>query len=113
VHDDTVQVELSYAGSTNRVAKYRRHFLTPSIVDRAMQVASGAASLAEHRGTDTPGLTRELLIAALDQQVRGLVDGLHESNVGDYLDLPDGVRVASLHRPRQSSVQSVRLETIN
>jgi len=49
----------------------------------------------------------------LDQQVRGLVDGLHESNVGDYLDLPDGVRVASLHRPRQSSVQSVRLETIN
>ena len=114
VHDDSVQVELSYAGSTNRVAKYRRHFLTPSIVDRAMQVASGAAALAEHRGeTDTPGLTRELLIAALDQQVRGLVDGLHESNVGDYLDLPDGVRVASLHRPRQSSVQSVRLETIN
>jgi len=111
-HADSVQVELSYAGSTNRVAKYRRHFLTPSVVDRAMQVASGAASLCEDRGeTDTPGLTSELLIEALDQQVRGLVDGLHESNVGDYLDLPDGVRVASLHRPRRSSVQSVRLET--
>ncbi len=114
LHDDCVQVELSYAGSTNRVAKYRRHFLTPSVVDRAMQVACGAASLAEHQGeTDTPGLTSELLIEALDQQVRGLVDGLHESNVGDYLDLPDGARVATLYRPRQSSVQPVRLETIN
>ncbi len=43
-HDDSVQVELSYAGATNRVKKYRRDFLTPSLVDRAMQTASAEAS---------------------------------------------------------------------
>jgi ATP-dependent 26S proteasome regulatory subunit len=111
---DSVQIELTYAGSASRVARYRRDFLTPSVVDRAMQIASGEASLAENQGqTSAPGLTSALLIRALDRQVCGLVDGLHESNVGDYLDLPDGVRVASLCRPHRSSVQPVTLETIN
>jgi ATP-dependent 26S proteasome regulatory subunit len=111
---DTAQVELSYAGSASWVPKYRRDFLTPSIVDRAMQNASCAASLDEDRGeTDAPGLTSELLIEALNQQVRGIADGLHEANVQDYLDLPDGVRVASLRRPRPASIEAVRLVTVN
>ena len=84
------------------------------MVDRAMQIASGRASLAEHRvETDTPGLTSERLLVAVDQQVRGIVDSMHESNVRDYLDLPEGVRVASLRRPRQPSIQPVTLQTIN
>jgi ATP-dependent 26S proteasome regulatory subunit len=111
---DTVQVELTYAGAASGVPKYRRDFMTPSVVDRAMQMASWNASLVEHRGeTDAPGLTSELLIAALDQQVRGIVETLHEQNVHDYLDLPEGVRVASLRRPRQSSIHPVQLETIH
>ena len=113
-HADCVQVELSYAGSTHWIAKYRRDFLTASIVDRAMQVASGTASMAEHRvETDTPGLTSERLLAALDHQVRGIVDTLHESTVQNYLDLPEGVRVAALRRPPQPSIQHVTLQTIN
>ena len=70
----------------------------------AMQTASTEASLVEHQGeTDAPGLTSEQLIKALDQQVRGLVDGLHESNVGDYLDLPDGVRIACHAAPARAN----------
>ena len=113
-HADTVQVELSYAGSANWDSKYRRDFMTASVVDRAMQAASSTASLAEHRGEGaTPGLTTELLLTALDQQIRGIVDSLHESNVKDYLDLPEGVRVAALRRPRTPSIQQISLETIN
>ncbi len=113
-HADTVQVELSYAGSANWDSKYRRDFLTASVVDRAMQIAASSASLAEHRGEGaTPGLTTELLLTALDQQIRGIVDALHESNVKDYLDLPEGVRVAALRRPRAPSIQQISLETIN
>lgn len=113
-HADTVQVELSYAGSANWDSKYRRDFLTASVVDRAMQLASSSASLAEHRDeVATPGLTAELLLTALDRQIRGIVESLHESNVRDYLDLPEGVRVASLRRPHTPSIQAVSLETIN
>ena len=103
-----------YAGSANWDSKYRRDFLTASVVDRAMQVASSCASLAEHHGeAEAPGLTTELLLTALDQQVRGIVDSLHESNVKDYLDLPEGVRVAAVRRPRTPSIQPITLETIN
>ncbi len=113
-HADDLQVELSYAGSANREAKYRRDFMTPSIVDRAMQVAAGAAVQLEQRGeTDTPGLTVPLLVEALDRQVRGIADTLHPSNVQDYLDLPDGVRVAQVHRPRRPAIRPIELETLN
>ena len=59
-HADAVQVELSYAGSANWDSKYRRDFLTASVVDRALQVAAASASHAENRGeAETPGLTTE------------------------------------------------------
>jgi hypothetical protein len=110
-HADSVQVELNYAGSPSWVARYRRDFLTASIVDRAVQAAAGSASLAEYRAeTDVPGLTSEHLLAALDEQVQGIVDSLHESNVKDYLDLPDGVRVAALRRPRRPAIFPITLE---
>ena len=38
------------------------------------------------------------VIAALDEQVRNTVEQLHEANVHNYLDLPDGVRISSLRR---------------
>ena len=63
--------------------------------------------------TTAPGLTAELLIDALDGQIGGMVQGLHESNVHDYLDLPEGARVASLRRPERAAIQPVRLEAIN
>lgn len=113
-HADVVQVELSYAGSATREAKYRRHFMTPALVDRAMQTAATAAVRIEERGeTDTPGLTVELLFEALDRQVDGLAEVLHPTNAQDYLDLPDGVRVAQVHRPRRASIRPVELEAVN
>jgi hypothetical protein len=113
-HADAAQVELSYAGSTSWVPRYRRDFLTASIVDRAMQCASGGASVAEHRGEDdAPGLDAARLLEAIERQVRGVVDSLHESNVGDYVDLPDGVRVVGLRRPAPPAIASVALEAIN
>ena len=36
----------------------------------------------------------------------------HESTVKDYVDLPEGARVASLRRPRPKSIQPVQLEIV-
>lgn len=91
-------VELTYAGSTTPVTKYRRDFLTGALVDRAVQQAAAEASQAELDGAEQPGITLEQLARAFDAQLRGIVDQLREQNVGSYTDLPDGVRVATLRR---------------
>jgi len=113
-HDDAVQIALNYAGSANWVAKYQRDFLTASVVDRAMQDACNETVLVEERGeAQAPGLTSEILIVALHGQVRAIVEAMHETNAGDYVDLPEGIRVSSVRRPRQSSIQAAQLVTIN
>jgi SpoVK/Ycf46/Vps4 family AAA+-type ATPase len=91
-------VEMTYAGSTTPVIKYRRDFLTGALVDRAVQQAAAEASQAELDRAEMPGITLEQLIRAFDAQLRGIVDQLKEQNVGSYTDLPDGVRVATLRR---------------
>jgi hypothetical protein len=91
-------VELTYAGATSTVIKYRRDFLTGALVDRAVQQAAAEAAEAELNSTDQPGITFEQLARAFDAQLRGIVDQLKEPNVGSYTDLPDGVRVATLRR---------------
>lgn len=112
-HADTPQVELCYAGSDRWDAKYRRHFVTASLVDRAVQGACRTAALAEYAGeADPPGLSVELLIEALDRQVRGVVDSVKASNAHDHVDIEEGTRVAAVRRPRVSSIQPVQLETI-
>ena len=91
-------VELTYAGSTTPVIKYRRDFLTGALVDRAVQQAAAEAAQAELEGNDQPGITLEQLARAFDTQLRGIADQLKEHNVGSYIDLPDSVRVATLRR---------------
>ena len=91
-------VELTYAGSTTPVIKYRHDFLTGALVDRAVQQAAAEASQAELEDNEPPGITLEQLIRAFEAQLRGMVDQLKEHNVGSYTDLPDGVRVATLRR---------------
>ena len=91
-------IELTYAGSTTPVIKYRRDFLTGALVDRAVQQAAAEASQAELEGSEQPGVTLEQLTRAFEAQLRGIVDQLKEQNVGKYTDLPDGVRVAALRR---------------
>jgi SpoVK/Ycf46/Vps4 family AAA+-type ATPase len=94
-------VELTYAGSTTPVVKYRRDFLTGALVDRALQQAAAEASQVELSGCEQPGITLEQLVRAFDAQLRGIVDQLREHNTGSYTDLPDGVRVATLRRVPQ------------
>ena len=91
-------VELTYAGSTTPITKYRRDFLTGALVDRALQQAAAEAAQAELNGSNPAGITFEELLRGLDAQLRGVVDQLKEQNVGSYTDLPDGVRVATLRR---------------
>ena len=91
-------VELTYAGSTTPVVKFRRDFLTGALVDRAVQQAAMVACQSESRDPADGGITLAHLMRAFHDQVTSLVAQLREQNVGSYTDLPDGVRVASLRR---------------
>ncbi len=64
-------------------------------------------------GPKPPWLRARLPNGPAYMRVRGIVDTLHESTVPNYLDLPEGVRVAALRRPPQPSIQHVTLQTIN
>ena len=104
------EVELMFAGSTTPVTKHGRDFLTASLVEQAVQGAASSACRAAAAGNGSSGLTRESMVQAIQEQIRSVVDVLNESNVREYLDLPDGVRVASLNRLRHPAVQPVQLE---
>jgi hypothetical protein len=55
-------------------------------------------------------VTRQGLVRAFDEQIRATVDQLREYNVANYLDLPDGVRVATLRRLPQPTHQAVEFQ---
>ena len=98
-NSDTGVVELTYAGSTTPVVKHRRDFLTGALVDRAVQQAAIEACQLEYQDPAAcGGVTLEHLMRSLNSQVMSLVSQLREQNVGNYADLPDGLRVASLRR---------------
>jgi len=107
---DRGQVELTYIGSAQAVVFYRRDFITAGLVDRAMQEAAQAASAAEEQGRGPEGITRELLLNALDAQVRSIVDQLSPLNAYNYLTLPDGARVGSVRRIEQPTIRLDELE---
>ncbi len=102
-------VELTYAGSTVPVIKYRRDFLTGALVDRAVQQAATEACRAAATDPANEGVTLVQLMRALNAQVLSVVDQLREHNVGSYTDLPDGVRVASLRRIPQPARLAIEL----
>jgi ATP-dependent 26S proteasome regulatory subunit len=107
---DLGQVELTYAGQTQGVIRRRRDFLTPALVDRAVQQASRTACHAEWIRDDESGITSESLMCAIDEQVRNIVDQLTLHNAHSYLALPDGTRVANVRRIDQPSVLPLQLE---
>lgn len=96
--NDPGLIELTFAGSTTPVTKYRRDFLTSGLEHRAVQQAAFEARQAEMDGCEPAGLTVGQLLRAFDQQLRGIVEHLDQHNVGNYTDLPDGARVATLRR---------------
>lgn len=107
---DQGQVELNYVGNTTPIIKYRRDFLTGAMVDRAVQQAAAEACRLHRQGTDNPGISASMVIRSFDGQIRSIVDQLHVHNVGNYMTLPDGVRVASVRRIDQPSILPFELE---
>ncbi len=91
-------LEVTFAGTTTPQPKYHRDFLTPSLVQRAVEEAAREAVRRELEGRDPVGLTGGALLRAIDAQVRDLLGCVRESNAGLYLDLPQGQRVAALRR---------------
>lgn len=103
-------IELAYAGSTTPDIRYRRDLLTGSVVDRAVQQACTEAVEAERRGLEKPGLSLEMLMKAFDRQFRNVADQINEHNARHYLELPDGVRVATVRRIPQPAILPVELQ---
>lgn len=101
---DVGQVELTMSGSAEHVTKYRRDFMTPAIVDRAVGEACKAARRAERRGCGEPGLSLQLLASCFDRQLRSLCDQLTLYNLEDYIELPDGAHVATVRRMPQPAI---------
>lgn len=97
-------VEIECAGSTQPLRKYRRDFLTASLIERAVQQAARQACQKEIQDGAGDALNAAGLITALDSQIRAVSDLLHTLNVRDYVDLPDGVHVVSLRRITQPSL---------
>ncbi len=97
-NDETPLLEIQFAGSTTPTHKHRRDFLTGSVVDRAVQQAADAACDAHRRGTDTPGITADMLLLAVEKQVQAVVSSITPANVGEFVDLPDGQRVTNVRR---------------
>jgi hypothetical protein len=103
-------VELIYAGSTTPVARHRRDFLTGALVERSVQEAAKAARREELRTGEAGGVTHLLLLRAFENQFRSLADQLSEANARQYVDVPDGVRVATLRRVPQPTLLPQELQ---
>jgi len=110
-HDEG-QVALSYVGATEQDVRYRRDLMTAALSDRAVQQAATQACHAEYLGLGDPGLSADLLIEAFDRQIHSVVDQLTRENVANYLNIPDGVRVADVRRLAQPSVLPFELERV-
>lgn len=107
---DAGQVEITYVGSTTPDVKYRRDLITGALVDRAVQDSARRACRAQFHGCDDPGVTSKMLIAAVQGQIRSIVDQLNQHNIHNYVTIPDGARVATVRRLEQPSVLSIELE---
>jgi hypothetical protein len=92
------------------VVKCRRDFLTGALVDRAVQQAADEACEHAVENNCAPAISLEQLMRALNDQVLAIVGQLREQNAGSYLDLPDGVRVASLRRLPQPSYLPIEFQ---
>ena len=78
-------------------------------MDRAVEQAAQAACRAEAEG-DVSAVSAQSVLGAIDDQVGALVRILNPSNVAEYVDLPDGVRVAGVRRVDQPAVRGSDLQ---
>jgi len=101
--------ELTYVGDANPVTRRICDFLTPALVERAVQNGAGRACRLQIAGIERPGLSAAILAEAIESQVAAIVDRLRRENVGDYLDLPEGVRVTNVRRLDRSPSRAIQL----
>jgi hypothetical protein len=106
---DKGQVEIRFHGSSEPAIKYKRDFLTGALVQRAVHQAAAAARREEWHGSESPGLTSQGLLKALDRQVGNIVEQLTELNVGSYLTLPRGHHVSIVRPIEQPAIQPFEL----
>jgi hypothetical protein len=102
--EDRGQVSLAFAGSVEPEIRFRRDFMNPGLVDRAVQHAAQLACSAEAGGCDNPGLTSAGLKAAIDEQIQAIINVLGADNVASYLELPEGSRVQGVREITQSAI---------
>lgn len=91
-------VELQYQGYSGTDPKFRRHFLTGALIDRAVQTAAEKAWEMAIGGDDDSGIRGESLAHSLNRQVQSVAHQLTPQNADRYLDLPEGARVTSIKR---------------
>lgn len=107
--EDRGQVVLSFIGTGDSEIHYRRDFLTPGLVDRAVQQTAELACEAEAGGAAGPGLTSAGLKAAIDEQIQAIIKVLRADNVTNYLALPEETRVQSVRAIEQPQILQAQL----
>jgi len=107
-NDEQPQVEISLMGAAGGEMRYRRDFLTGALVARAVEQASQWACDDAYEGR-AHGITAEVLMRAMSDQVRTVVEQLAVDNVRDYVALPDGTRVSAVRRIEQPEALPVEL----
>jgi len=93
--DERPLVELMTAKGA--VKKHRKDFLTPALIDRAVQQAAEIASDME-AARKTDGVPMKVLAECLESQINSVANQLSERNVHKYLDLGDDERVSKVRR---------------
>jgi ATP-dependent 26S proteasome regulatory subunit len=102
--EDRGQVSLAFVGSAEPEIRFRRDFINPGLVDRAVQQAAQMACSAEAAGCDNPGLTSAGIKTAIDEQIRAIINVMNADNVASYLELPEGMRVQSVREINQTAI---------
>jgi len=97
---DAGQLELTLAGSAEKIVKFRRDFLTGAVIDRAVEEACDEICARELQG-DAQGLDPETLMLCLDRQIRAVANLINPHNVTHYVVVPEGTRVAAVRRIEQ------------
>ncbi|MCX5676341.1 MAG: ATP-binding protein [Planctomycetota bacterium] len=105
---DPGQVEITLAGSAEKIVKHRRDFLTGALIDRAVEEACGDACIREF-DEGQQALDSETLMLSLDTQVRMVANQITPHNITQYLVVPDSVRVAAVRRMEQPAVLPMEL----
>lgn len=108
--EDRGQVEITYVGQSEPRVMRRRDFLTPGLIDRAVQQAAARAAREDRAGTTRPGVSARHLIRAISDQVRAIVDRLDVRNAHHYVTIPDGLRPGAVRRIPASPILPAELE---